>query len=346
MSLLEVQEIDVYYGSVQALRGISLRVEEGEMIALVGANGAGKTSTLRTISGLISPKSGTITFEGKDIAGIPAHKLVSRGIAHLPEGRDLFPSLSVEENLRYGYWSRRKQKAKYGARLDQMFAHFPKLEERRKQAAGTLSGGEQQMLGVARALMSSPKLFLVDELSLGLAPIIVSQLFEILKQANAEGTTIVLVEQFVHMALGNTQRAYVLAKGEIAMENSSRALLDDPMLIASYLGEADLEESAATQSAPARVDRHKPEPALSVPAPTPIRRAKPSTAESRIRSVPVRAPSRSAAGKKAAAASPSPKKASPQKASATKKAPAKKGGSGRSRATESRSSVTRGARRR
>ncbi len=261
MALLEVNNIDVFYGSVQALRGISLHVDEGEMVALVGANGAGKTTTLRTISGLIAPRTGTIRFDGKDIAGIPAHKLVSRGIAHLPEGRDLFPTLSVEENLRYGYWSRRKQKDKYAAKLDQVFGYFPKLKERRKQAAGTLSGGEQQMLGVARALMSSPKLFLVDELSLGLAPIIVSQLFEILKDANREGTTIVLVEQFVHMALGNTQRAYVLAKGEIAMENSSKAMLDDPMLIASYLGEADLEaayEETHPVAAPAKAVSSRP----------------------------------------------------------------------------------------
>lgn len=254
MALLEVSEIDVYYGSVQALRSVSLTVNEGEMIALVGANGAGKTTTLRTISGLISPRSGSIVFEGDDIGGIPAHKLVGRGIAHLPEGRDLFPTLSVEENLRYGYWSRRKQRDKYAAKLDQQFENFPKLKERRKQAAGTLSGGEQQMLGVARALMSSPKLFLVDELSLGLAPIIVQELFQILKAANAEGTTIVLVEQFVHMALGNTQRAYVLAKGEVAMSQDSQTLLDDPMLIASYLGEADLEAADAENKADAATD--------------------------------------------------------------------------------------------
>jgi branched-chain amino acid transport system ATP-binding protein len=247
---LEIDGIDVFYGAVQALRHVSLHVEEGEMVALVGANGAGKTTTLRTVSGLIAPHTGSIRFAGEEIGGIPAHKLVKRGIAHLPEGRDLFPSLTVDENLRYGYWSRRKQKASYSSRLERMFDYFPKLKERRKQAAGTLSGGEQQMLGVARALMSSPKLFLVDELSLGLAPIIVTQLFDILRDANREGTTIVLVEQFVHMALANTQRAYVLAKGEIAMENSSPALLADPLLVASYLGEADL-EAAYEESHPA-----------------------------------------------------------------------------------------------
>jgi branched-chain amino acid transport system ATP-binding protein len=175
---------------------------------------------------------------------VAAHKLVRRGIAHLPEGRDLFPSLTVEENLRYGYWSKRKFKKEYRDRLDRMFGYFPRLEERRKQAAGTLSGGEQQMLGVARALMSSPRLLLVDELSLGLAPMIVEQLFEILKTVNAEGTAILLVEQFVHMALGNTDRAYVLAKGEVALEKASSELLEDPQLVASYLGESELEANA------------------------------------------------------------------------------------------------------
>lgn len=243
MSLLEVDSIDVYYGAVQALRSASLRVEEGEMVALVGANGAGKTTTLRTISGLIAPRTGSIRFDGKDAAGFPAHHLIGRGIAHLPEGRDLFPSLTVEENLRYGYWTKRKEKTRYKDRLERMFEYFPRLGERRKQAAGTLSGGEQQMLGVSRALMSSPRLLLVDELSLGLAPIVVTQLFEILRTVNAEGTTILLVEQFVHMALENTQRAYVLVKGEVAMEKPSRELLEDPMLIASYLGEADLEQA-------------------------------------------------------------------------------------------------------
>jgi branched-chain amino acid transport system ATP-binding protein len=243
-ALLMVDAIDVFYGSVQALRGVSLRVDEGEMVALVGANGAGKTTTLRTISGLLGPRNGRIALDGVDIGGVAAHKLVRRGIAHLPEGRDLFPSLTVEENLRYGYWSKRKFKKEYRGRLDRMFGYFPRLEERRKQAAGTLSGGEQQMLGVARALMSSPRLLLVDELSLGLAPMIVEQLFEILKTVNAEGTAILLVEQFVHMALGNTDRAYVLAKGEVALEKASSELLEDPQLVASYLGESELEANA------------------------------------------------------------------------------------------------------
>lgn len=259
MSLLSVESIDVYYGAVQALRSATIRVEDGEMVALVGANGAGKTTTLRTISGLVAPRSGTITFDGEDVGGLPPHKMIARGVAHLPEGRDLFPSLTVEENLRYGYWTKRKNKGMYGDKIGEIFDYFPRLKERRKQAAGTLSGGEQQMLGVGRALMSSPRLLLVDELSLGLAPIVVEKLFEILRTVNGSGMTILLVEQFVHMALENTKRAYVLVKGEVAMERPSRELLDDPMLIASYLGEADLEEAYeqlhSEDSPPAKVKK-------------------------------------------------------------------------------------------
>ena len=237
MSLLEVDSIDVHYGAIQALRGLSLQVDAGEMVALLGANGAGKTTTLRTISGLLTPKSGTVRFDGNEIAGEPAYRLVSKGVAHLPEGRDLFPSLSVEENLKYGHWTRRRNRADYKHQLERVMDYFPRLRERRAQAAGTLSGGEQQMLGVARALMSSPKLLLVDELSLGLAPMIVSQLFSILSDVNKDGTAVLLVEQFVHMALGHTDRAYVLAKGEVVLSGPSREMLDNPDLIASYLGE-------------------------------------------------------------------------------------------------------------
>jgi branched-chain amino acid transport system ATP-binding protein len=235
--LLAVRDLDLRYGAVQALRGLSLHLEEGEMVALLGANGAGKSSTLRAVSGLIAPTAGTIDFEGKPIGGIPPHRLVPRGVAHLPEGRDLFPSLSVEENLRYGHWVKRKDKADYRRQLDSVMEHFPRLRERRTQAARTLSGGEQQMLGVARALMSSPKLLLVDELSLGLAPMIVRQLFGILREVNREGTSVLLVEQFVHMALANTDRAYVLAKGQVVLEGRSADLAGDPELVASYLGE-------------------------------------------------------------------------------------------------------------
>jgi branched-chain amino acid transport system ATP-binding protein len=252
MSLLEVEDLNVAYGAIQALRGLSLRVEHGEMVALLGANGAGKTTTLRTISGLISPRDGMITFDGKRIDGIPAYSLVGRGIAHLPEGRDLFPSLTVEENLKYGHWTRRKDKADYKRQLDKVMDHFPRLRERRTQVAKTLSGGEQQMLGIARALMSSPKLLLVDELSLGLAPMIVRQLFDILDGVNQEGTAVLLVEQFVHMALAHTHRAYVLYKGEVVLEGKSQDIADDPALIAGYLGEAEAGTRSPTSTEPRR----------------------------------------------------------------------------------------------
>ncbi|MFN2640870.1 MAG: ABC transporter ATP-binding protein [Actinomycetota bacterium] len=255
MALLEVESIDVFYGPIQALRGVSLRVEEGEMVALVGANGAGKTTTLRTISGLLAPSTGSITFAGKRIHGLPAQDVTGRGIAHLPEGRDLFAALPVVENLKLGYWTRRKNKAGLQPQLDRVMDHFPILRQRASQAAGTLSGGEQQMLGVARALMSSPKLLVVDELSLGLAPIIVAQLFEILEEVNQEGTSVLLVEQFVHLALQHTARAYVLQKGEVVMTGESSQLLADPSLVASYLGEeagAALEEGAEKTPVPAK----------------------------------------------------------------------------------------------
>ncbi|MCA1838926.1 MAG: ABC transporter ATP-binding protein [Actinomycetota bacterium] len=239
MTLLEVQDIDVFYGAIQALRGISLKVEEGEMIALAGANGAGKTTTLRTISGLLSPTKGQVIFDGKPIHGLPPFEIVSRGLAHLPEGRELFSALSVTENLKLGYWAKRKDKAGLPKKLDDVMDYFPRLRERADQAAGTLSGGEQQMLGVARALMSSPKLLIVDELSLGLAPLIVAQLFEILDEVNQQGTSVLLVEQFVHLALQHTSRAYVLQKGEVVMEGVSDDLLADPTLVASYLGEVE-----------------------------------------------------------------------------------------------------------
>ncbi|HVF75453.1 MAG TPA: ABC transporter ATP-binding protein [Acidimicrobiales bacterium] len=247
MALLEVNDIDVFYGSVQALRGVSLQVDVGERVALLGANGAGKTTTLRTISGLLAPKRGSIVFNGEDIAGMPAYAVVGKGIAHGPEGRALFPGLSVEENLRFGYLPRRKDKVGYRAALDQVFAYFPRLQERRNQAAGTMSGGEQQMLVVARALMSSPKLLIVDELSLGLAPKIVALLFEIIRDVNAQGTAVLIVEQFVHTALENTDRAYVLTKGEVVLERRSSELAGSDELLSSYLGGG---EPAAADSPP------------------------------------------------------------------------------------------------
>ncbi|MHB8572001.1 MAG: ABC transporter ATP-binding protein [Candidatus Dormibacteria bacterium] len=252
MRQLEVNAIDVFYGPIQALRSLSLGVDEGEMVALLGANGAGKTTTLRTISGMLSPARGEITFRGKGIAGLPAHRVIQEGIAHVPEGRELFPTLTVVENLRLGYWTKRSEKAGFSRQLDRVMEFFPKLRERADQAAGTMSGGEQQMLVVARALMSSPRMMVVDELSLGLAPLIVKQLFDILKEVNREGTAVLLVEQFVHMALENTDRAYVLGKGQVQLEGPSRQLASDPTLIASYLGgEPEAGAAPQTDTAPA-----------------------------------------------------------------------------------------------
>ena len=240
--LLRVDGIDVAYGAVQAVRGLSLEIGRGEMVALLGANGAGKTSTLRTISGLLRPTRGSVVFDGRRIDGLPAHQVVGLGIAHVPEGRELFPSLTVQQNLRLGYWSRRGDQVAYADRLEWVLGHFPRLRERAAQAAGSLSGGEQQMLVMGRALMSSPRLLLADELSLGLAPMIVEQLFDILREINREGTAVLLVEQFVHLALANTDRAYVLAKGEVTITKRSSELKDDPELVASYLGGQHLEE--------------------------------------------------------------------------------------------------------
>ena len=236
--LLRVDGIDVYYGPVQALRSVSLRVETGEMVALLGANGAGKTTTLRTISGLLAPAAGEITMAGRSITGMPAHAVVGLGIAHVPEGRQLFGSLSVEENLRLGFFpAGRAGAAVYDERAQVVYDAFPILFERRDQASATLSGGEQQMLVVGRALMSNPQLLLVDEMSLGLAPMIVEQLFDILRRVNAQGTSVVIVEQFVHLVLAHTDRAYVLRKGEVVAQGSSAELAADDQLVASYLGE-------------------------------------------------------------------------------------------------------------
>src|SRR5437588_7020114 len=237
--MLEVEDIDVFYGPVQALRGVSLRVGEGEMVGLVGSNGAGKTTTLRAISGLLAPTRGSIRIDGTPVHGMPAHRVIGLGAAHLPEGRELFPELTVLENLRMGRWSRRKERARFDAQLERIFTLFPRLEERASQQAATLSGGEQQMLAAGRALMSEPRLLLVDELSLGLAPIVVSELFEAIGEVNREGTAVLLVEQFVNLALRHTARAYVLARGEVAVEGKSEELLASPDVMAAYLGEAE-----------------------------------------------------------------------------------------------------------
>jgi branched-chain amino acid transport system ATP-binding protein len=235
--MLELDAIDVFYGPVQAIRGLSLRVERGEMVALLGANGAGKTTTLRAISGLLAPTSGGVRLDGRDISGLSAQKVVRLGVAHIPEGRELFPELTVTENLQMGHWPNRKDHADERAILEEMLELFPRLRERSTQAAGTLSGGEQQMLTVARALMSRPSLLLVDELSLGLAPLVVRQLFDALEIVNNAGCAVLLVEQFVQLALKHTARAYVLAKGQVVLEGLSEDLLASPQVMTAYLGE-------------------------------------------------------------------------------------------------------------
>src|SRR5688572_8058426 len=242
--MLEVDGIDVSYGPVQALRDVSLTVGEGEMVALLGSNGAGKTTTLKTISGLLSPRRGAVRVNGRDISGMPAHKVVRLGVSLLPEGRELFGDMTVVENLRLGHWSRRRERGRVDQRIEYMFSLFPRLEERRDQQARTMSGGEQQMLAAARALMTSPELLLVDELSMGLAPMIVDQLFAALAEVNRDGTAVLLVEQFVHLALRHTARAYVLAKGEIVVGGPSDELLTSPEVMAAYLGEAEPAEVA------------------------------------------------------------------------------------------------------
>ena len=254
--ILEITDCHVSYGRIPALRGVTITIERGEMVALLGANGAGKTTTLRAISGLIHPTSGSITLDGERIDDLSPPQVVRRGLAHLPEGRDLFPGLTVVENLRYGYWPQRKDRAGYRAQLDEILDTFPRLRERSKQKAGTLSGGEQQMLAVGMALMSRPRLLIVDELSLGLAPKVVALLFETLTAVNARGTSILLVEQFINFALANTHRAYVLAKGEVVISRPSRELADDPALLTAYLGDV-----AATGEVDAAVDTPVAEPA-------------------------------------------------------------------------------------
>ncbi len=242
--MLEVNGIDVYYGQVQALRELSLRVEEGEKVALLGANGAGKTTTLRAVSGLIPYARGSIRVAGHEVRDVSPAKVIGLGVAHLPQGRELFGELTVLENLRLGHWSRRRERAKLEDRVERVFDLFPKLRERATQAAVTMSGGEQQMLAVARSLMSEPQVLLVDEASMGLAPLIVTQLFEAIEEVNRQGTAVLIVEQFVHLALHHSHRAYVLAKGEVVLEGDSADLVDSPELMAAYLGEVEATEGA------------------------------------------------------------------------------------------------------
>ena len=234
--MLTLENISVSYGAIRALKGVSMHVEQGEVVTLIGANGAGKTTTLRTITGLLSPTEGRILFEGQEISGKPTHQLVARGISMSPEGRGVFANLTVRENLQMGAYLK-KNKAEIAADLERGFRMFPRLKERESQKAGTLSGGEQQMLAMARALMSRPRLLLLDEPSLGLAPLVVHTIFEAVDEIRGEGTTILLVEQNAHAALKHSDRAYVLETGHIVMEGPSKELAADPRIKEAYLGE-------------------------------------------------------------------------------------------------------------
>ncbi|MCC7272205.1 MAG: ABC transporter ATP-binding protein [Alphaproteobacteria bacterium] len=235
--MLDVAGLSGGYGPVEVLRDVAFSVRAGEMLAVVGANGAGKTTLLRTISGLLVPRAGAIRFAGRDIAGHSPSEIVRMGVAHAPEGRRLFAGMTVEENLRLGAYARRdKSRPSIAASIDRVFAHFPRLRERRRQLAGTLSGGEQQMCAIGRALMAEPRLLMIDELSLGLAPLIVEELVHILHAINAAGTTVLLVEQDVAVALGVCSRAVVLQTGRVVLTGDAAALLDDADIIKSYLG--------------------------------------------------------------------------------------------------------------
>ncbi len=233
-TLLKVDDIHVYYGSIHAIKGISFEVNEGEIVTLIGANGAGKSTTLNTVSGLLKPRSGVITFEGRSIVGIGASKVVGLGMALCPEGRRVFQQMTVRENLEMGGFSRPKEEIP--ASLEDVFQRFPRLKEREKQVAGTLSGGEQQMLAMGRALMSKPKLLMLDEPSMGLAPILVEQIFDIIKELHRAGTTILLVEQNAQMALSVADRAYVLGTGKITISGNAAEVLADDRVRAAYLG--------------------------------------------------------------------------------------------------------------
>ena len=234
MSLLKVDNIHVFYGAIHAIKGISFEVQEGEIVTLIGANGAGKSTTLNTIAGLLKPREGSITFDGKNITGIPASKMVYNGMALCPEGRRIFQQMTVRENLEMGGFSRPNSEIE--GSMENVFNRFPRLREREKQIAGTLSGGEQQMLAMGRALMSKPKLLMLDEPSMGLAPILVEQIFDIIKELHEAGTTILLVEQNAQMALSIADRAYVLGTGQVTMSGPAAEVLADDRVRAAYLG--------------------------------------------------------------------------------------------------------------
>ena len=236
MAMLTIKDLEVYYGVIQAIKGVSFEVNQGEVIALIGANGAGKTTILHTIAGLISPKKGSVLFEGNELTKMPAHKIVSLGMAHVPEGRRVFADLSVYENLRMGAYTR-KDKGEIEATLEKVYDRFPRLKERRNQMAGTLSGGEQQMLAMGRALMSKPKILLMDEPSMGLSPIMVNEIFSIIQEVSDSGTTVLLVEQNAKKALAIADRGYVLETGKIVLEGKASDLLNDDSIKKAYLGE-------------------------------------------------------------------------------------------------------------
>ena len=234
MAMLEVSNINVYYGSIHAIKNISFEVNAGEIVTLIGANGAGKSTTLQTISGLLRSKTGGITFNGKPLGGVPAHKIVGMGIAQVPEGRRIFQQMTVEENIEMGAFTR--PGAEYAERAENVFNHFPRLKERRKQIAGTLSGGEQQMLAMGRAMMSNPELLMLDEPSMGLSPILVDEIFDIIKAFHAGGTTILLVEQNANKSLAISDRAYVLENGKIVLTGTGRELMQSEEIKKAYLG--------------------------------------------------------------------------------------------------------------
>ncbi len=235
MAMLEVRDLNVYFGVIQAIKNISFDVDAGEVVALIGANGAGKTTTLHTVTGLLPAASGKITLDGKDLGKVPAHKIVSMGMAHVPEGRRVFAALSVYDNLKMGAYTR-KDKKEIEESLEMVFDAFPRLKERRNQVAGTLSGGEQQMLAMGRALMSKPRIILMDEPSMGLSPLYVTEIFEIIKKIKSEGTTVLLVEQNANMALQVADRAYVLETGRIIMDGKASDLMNDERVRKAYLG--------------------------------------------------------------------------------------------------------------
>ncbi len=235
MALLELRDVHTYYGNIHALKGISLTVEEGEIVTLIGANGAGKSTTLKTISGLLRPRQGEVYFDGARIDGIPAHAIVAKGICQSPEGRRIFPRMTVRENLEMGAFQRDKG-AELASDFERVYTLFPRLKERIGQHGGTLSGGEQQMLAIGRALMAKPKVLLLDEPSMGLAPILVEQIFDIVKDINAAGTTILLVEQNALMALGIAKRGYIMQTGEIVLEDAADKLIVNPEVQKAYLG--------------------------------------------------------------------------------------------------------------